>query len=390
MTPFQKTCVFGDTLSPKNILARAAEIDHLSPMAAMVELRDVSKIFGKFTALEQVSFDIAESEFMTFLGPSGCGKTTCLRLISGFDTPTTGQVFIGGWDVTHQPPYKRDVNQVFQSYALFPHLTIYENIAFGLKMKKVPPGEIRTRVDRVVEMTGLGEMVNRKPAQMSGGQRQRVALARAIVCEPKVLLLDEPLSALDAKLRQQMRAELKTLQKQLGITFIFVTHDQEEALTMSDRIAVLNKGHIEQIGTVGEIYNQPSTRFVAEFVGETNILEAAWVRAEGENRLCQVENGPLLRAAGGTHGEPGPVLLSIRPEKVELYRERPPGDNVFAGTISLEIFKGAVDDLIVTSTEGGRFELSALHANGSQAVDFHEGEAVFFRVAPENISILSR
>jgi spermidine/putrescine transport system ATP-binding protein len=359
-------------------------------MSGMVELRNVSKVFGQFTALQQVSFDIAESEFMTFLGPSGCGKTTCLRLISGFDTPTTGQVFIGGWDVTHQPPYKRDVNQVFQSYALFPHLTIYDNISFGLRMKKVAPADIRRRVDRVVEMTGLGEMVNRKPSQMSGGQRQRVALARAIVCEPKVLLLDEPLSALDAKLRQQMRTELKALQKQLGITFIFVTHDQEEALTMSDRIAVLNKGRIEQIGTVGEIYNQPATRFVAEFIGETNILQAQWLRTEGEHKICQVKDGPSLRVGGGARGEPGEVMLSIRPEKVEVYRERPAGENVFAGTISLEIFKGAVDDLLVTSQEGGQFELSAMHANGSQAVNFHEGEAVFFRVAPENISILSR
>ena len=240
----------------------------------MVELRKVSKRFGSFTALEEVSFDIAEGEFMTFLGPSGCGKTTCLRLISGFENPSTGEVFIAGKNVTHDPPYRRSVNQVFQSYALFPHLSVYENISFGLRMKKLAASDIKRRVDRVVEMTSLQEFADRKPAQLSGGQRQRVALARAVVCEPKVLLLDEPLSALDAKLRTQMRSELKQLQKRLGITFIFVTHDQEEALTMSDRIAVISCGRVEQIGTVNEIYYQPATRFVATFIGETNIVEA--------------------------------------------------------------------------------------------------------------------
>ncbi|HRJ72284.1 MAG TPA: ABC transporter ATP-binding protein, partial [Terrimicrobiaceae bacterium] len=260
-------------------------------MAAMVELRGVSKVFGAFTALQEVSFAIPEGEFMTFLGPSGCGKTTCLRLISGFDLPSTGEIRIGGKDVTFDPPYRRDVNQVFQSYALFPHLNIAENIAFGLRMKKVPAVEIKKRVDRVVEMTALGAFVDRKPAQLSGGQRQRVALARAIVCEPKVLLLDEPLSALDAKLRVQMRTELKQLQKRLGITFIFVTHDQEEALTMSDRVAVLSAGRVEQIGTVNEIYYQPATRFVATFIGETNIVEAQVLGADRGFVRCRLEGG---------------------------------------------------------------------------------------------------
>lgn len=354
----------------------------------MVELREVSKVFGTFTALRTVSFDIAEGEFMTFLGPSGCGKTTCLRLISGFDTPSTGTIHIGGWDVTHQPPYKRDVNQVFQSYALFPHLTIYENIAFGLRMKKLPSSEIKSRVDRVVEMTGLGQMVDRKPGQMSGGQRQRVALARAIVCEPKVLLLDEPLSALDAKLRQQMRVELKSLQKKLGITFIFVTHDQEEALTMSDRIAVLNSGQIEQIGTVSEIYNAPTTRFVAEFIGETNILPAKFLQLSGEGFLCEAAGGARLQVQGVPPKTGSDLLLSVRPEKVQIFRERPDGENVFAGKISLEIFKGAVDDLIVTTEGENPLELSALTANASTSVNFHEGESVYFRIAPTDISTL--
>lgn len=357
-------------------------------MPAMVELSNVSKIFGSFTALEEVSFQIREGEFMTFLGPSGCGKTTCLRLISGFDTPTTGQVFIGGKDVTFDPPYRRDVNQVFQSYALFPHLSIYENIAFGLRMKKVPPSEIKNRVDRVVEMTSLQQFVDRKPAQLSGGQRQRVALARAIVCEPKVLLLDEPLSALDAKLRTQMRLELKQLQKRLGITFIFVTHDQEEALTMSDRVAVLSAGRVEQIGTVNEIYYQPATRFVATFIGETNIVEGDILGRDNGLIRCRLEGGLELSVKDSSQASSGKILLSLRPEKVRLSRQNPGGLNAFPGRISVEIFKGAVDDLTVT-VQGG-LELGALLTNdGQQEYDFHEGEEIFCRIQPEDINVVA-
>jgi len=357
-------------------------------MADMVELRGVNKSFGSYHALRDVNFEIREGEFMTFLGPSGCGKTTCLRLISGFDTPTTGQIFIAGADVTLDPPYRRDVNQVFQSYALFPHLTIYENIAFGLRMKKVPQAEIKSRVDRVVEMTSLGAFVDRKPAQMSGGQRQRVALARAIVCEPKVLLLDEPLSARDAKLRSQMRIELKQLQKRLGITFIFVTHDQEEALTMSDRVAVINGGRVEQIGTVNEIYYQPATRFVATFIGETNIVEADVIsRADGLVR-CRLEGGLELLVNDGPRASGGKVLLSLRPEKIRLYRMDPGGQNSFPGSISVEIFKGAVDDLTIV-VQGG-LELGALLANdGQEELEFHEGEAVFAKIQPEDINVVA-
>lgn len=357
-------------------------------MANMVELQDISKSFGNFTALRNVTFEIKEGEFMTFLGPSGCGKTTCLRLISGFDTPTTGRVLIGGRDVTLDPPYRRDVNQVFQSYALFPHLTIFENIAFGLRMKKVPVSEIKRRVYRVVEMTALAQFVDRKPAQMSGGQRQRVALARAIVCEPKVLLLDEPLSALDAKLRAQMRVELKQLQKRLGITFIFVTHDQEEALTMSDRVAVINGGRVEQIGTVNEIYYRPATRFVATFIGESNIVEADVISNDHGRPLCRLEGGLQLRLKSGPQGTGEKILLSLRPEKIRLYRTDPGGENCFPGKISVEIFKGAVDDLTI-SVMGG-LELGALIANdGQEELDFHEGETIFARIQPEDINVVT-
>ena len=354
----------------------------------MVELRNVTKRFGAYEALKEASFEIRAGEFMTFLGPSGCGKTTCLRLISGFDTPTSGQIFLDGKDLTFEPPYRRDVNQVFQNYALFPHLTIYENIAFGLRMKKVPAAQIRERVDRVVKMTSLEDFTTRKPAQLSGGQRQRVALARAIVCEPKVLLLDEPLSALDAKLRTQMRVELKQLQKKLGITFIFVTHDQEEALTMSDRVAVLNAGRVEQIGTVNEIYYKPATRFVASFIGESNIVEAEILRSEGEFLHCRLEGGLELDVRTPNPPAHSQILLSLRPEKIRLTRENPGGRNSFPGTIEMEIFKGAVDDLTI-SVQGG-LQLGAVLTNDGQAEsDLHEGERVFVRIQPEDIHIVA-
>jgi spermidine/putrescine transport system ATP-binding protein len=354
----------------------------------MVELRNVTKRFGAFEALKEASFEIRAGEFMTFLGPSGCGKTTCLRLISGFDTPTSGQILLDGKEVTFEPPYRRDVNQVFQNYALFPHLTIYENIAFGLRMKKVPAAQIRERVDRVIKMTSLEDFTARKPAQLSGGQRQRVALARAIVCEPKVLLLDEPLSALDAKLRTQMRVELKQLQKKLGITFIFVTHDQEEALTMSDRVAVLNAGRVEQIGTVNEIYYKPATRFVASFIGESNIVQAEILRSEGEYLHCRLEGGLELAVHSSNPPAHAQILLSLRPEKIRLTRENPAGRNSFPGTIEMEIFKGAVDDLTI-SVQGG-LQLGAVLANDGQAEsDLHEGERVFARIQPEDIHIVA-
>ena len=354
----------------------------------MVELRNVSKRFGSFTALAEVSFEIAEGEFMTFLGPSGCGKTTCLRLISGFEHPSTGEILIGGKNVTHDPPYHRSVNQVFQSYALFPHLSVYENISFGLRMKKLSAPEIKKRVDRVIDMTSLPDFANRKPAQLSGGQRQRVALARAIVCEPKVLLLDEPLSALDAKLRTQMRSELKQLQKRLGITFIFVTHDQEEALTMSDRVAVMSGGRVEQIGSVDEIYYKPASRFVATFVGETNIVEAKVTAVHGEHLACRIEGGLEIQVRTNSAHVTDDLLLSLRPEKIRLYRTAPSGANVFSGRILNEVFKGAVDDL--TLVTAGGLELRALIANdGQQEFDFHEGDDVFCRIQPEDINVVS-
>jgi spermidine/putrescine transport system ATP-binding protein len=354
----------------------------------MVELRQVTKRFGTHEALKDASFAINTGEFMTFLGPSGCGKTTCLRLISGLDTPTSGRILIDGKDITFDPPYRRDVNQVFQNYALFPHLTIYENIAFGLRMKRIASADITRRVERVVQMTALGDFVGRKPAQLSGGQRQRVALARAIICEPKVLLLDEPLSALDAKLRTQMRLELKQLQKQLGITFIYVTHDQEEALTMSDRVAVINDGCVEQIGTVNEIYYKPATRFVASFIGETNIVEAQILASDSGMLRCRLKGGLELHVRQPEFRPTENILLSLRQEKIRLHRSNPGCHNSFPCRVSMEIFKGAVDEL--TLSIQGDLTLGTLIANdGQDGTDFHEGDQVFASIQPEDIQIVA-
>src|SRR6185436_19507127 len=280
----------------------------------MVELRSVTKRFGAFIAVEQVNLHVAAGEFLTLLGPSGCGKTTLLRMISGFETPTEGTVHLDHEDVTRLPPYRRNVNQVFQSYALFPHLTGANNIAFGLRMQKLSKADIAHRLKEVTELVSLGGMESRKPAQLSGGQRQRVALARAIVCRPKVLLLDEPLSALDAKLRHAMQVELKHLQQKLGITFVFVTHDQEEALTMSDRIAVINKGRIEQLGDASQIYHRPKTTFVANFIGQANILEAEVLSREGGRARVRIEGGlELLVNAEYLAEDAARALVSIRP-----------------------------------------------------------------------------
>jgi spermidine/putrescine transport system ATP-binding protein len=357
-------------------------------MDVMVELRGVTKRFGGFSAVGGVDLEIQAGEFITLLGPSGCGKTTLLRMISGFETPTEGQVLLAGKDVTHEPPYRRDVNQVFQSYALFPHMTVKENIAFGLQMKKVPKGEMDGRIRKVIAMVSLEGMEARKPSQLSGGQRQRVALARAIVCEPKVLLLDEPLSALDAKLRHAMQVELKELQQKLGITFIFVTHDQEEALTMSDRIAVINKGRVEQLGDASQIYHRPKTTFVANFIGQANILGAEVLSREGARARVRLEEGIELVVnaeylpEGATR-----ALVSIRPEKIWLQKTRQEGENTFEALVEAELFKGATDQLRLRTDAG--LKLNAMVANessGQEAV--HAGDKVFCHLHPDDIVIV--
>jgi putative spermidine/putrescine transport system ATP-binding protein len=283
-----------------------------------VRLAHVSRHFGEVRALDNVDLDILDGEFFSLLGPSGSGKTTSLRMIAGFDHPTIGKIELHGQDVTKLPPYDRDVNTVFQDYALFPHMTVGQNVAYGLMIKRVPKSEREKRVTEMLELVQLPGMADRKPSQLSGGQRQRVALARALINHPRVLLLDEPLGALDLKLRQQMQIELKAIQQRVGVTFVFVTHDQEEALTMSDRLAVFNHGQIEQIGSPAEVYEHPSTSFVAGFVGVSNLVSGA---------IAQSINGSA-------------DTFSIRPEKIRL---QAPGTPVGADTCAVE---GMIRDVV--------------------------------------------
>src|SRR3972149_6666255 len=279
------------------------------PIKPAVRFSHVSRHFGEIRAVDDVSLDILDGEFFTLLGPSGSGKTTCLRLIAGFDRPTAGSILLHEKDVSRLPPYERDVNTVFQDYALFPHMTVMENVAYGLMIKKLPKAEREARSGEMLELVRLTGMGQRRPSQLSGGQRQRVALARALVNRPRVLLLDEPLGALDLKLRQAMQIELKEIQQQVGLTFIYVTHDQEEALTMSDRLAVFNQGRVEQVGTPAEVYERPATGFVAGFVGTSNVLEgdaAKVVAGDAQaftirpEKIAMVEDGEAVPAEGCT------------------------------------------------------------------------------------------
>jgi len=315
-----------------------------------VRLVDVTKSFGDFNAVDHISLDVQDGEFFSLLGPSGCGKTTTLRMIGGFEQPTSGLIELQGQDVTWLPPYQRNVNTVFQNYALFPHLTIFENVAFGLRRKRVADAEIKSRVAEMLELVELKGYDKRKPNQISGGQAQRVALARALINRPAVLLLDEPLGALDLKLRKQMQVELKRIQQEVGITFIYVTHDQEEAMTMSDRIAVMNKGHYEQLGDPEELYERPKTRFVAGFLGISNLLHTRRDGSVDGYAICRLQDETAIRVPSGLIGETASPQIGIRPEKVRLYEmgdTLPPGLNATRGTIRHTSYLGVSTQYIV-------------------------------------------
>jgi putrescine transport system ATP-binding protein len=291
-----------------------------------VQIVDVSKRFGDFVAVDSVSLDIYKREFFSLLGPSGCGKTTLLRMLAGFEIPTEGQILLEGEDMSGVPPYERPVNMMFQSYALFPHMNVEKNIAFGLKQDGVPKPEIERRVAEVIEMVQLGQFARRKPHQLSGGQRQRVALARSLVKKPKMLLLDEPLGALDKNLRTQTQFELMNIQEETGITFVIVTHDQEEAMTVSSRIAVMDHGKIVQVSTPGELYEFPNSRYVADFIGEVNMLEGRVSAREGDHLVvespdagCTIETGPSADEPQGRQ-----VWIALRPEKLTISKDAPP------------------------------------------------------------------
>ena len=308
----------------------------------VVTLEGVSKQYGDFVAVHRADFIVSRGEFFAMLGPSGCGKTTTLKIIAGFEQPTSGRILLEGTDVSRVPPYKRNVNTVFQQYALFPHMTVAENVAFGPRSKHLPKREYQAQVGRILDIVRLAEFSDRKPAQLSGGQQQRVALARALVNYPSALLLDEPLAALDLKLREAMQLELKRIQREVGITFVFVTHDQGEALTMSDRIAVMSEGVVEQIGSPEEIYNRPASLFVAGFIGSANLLPGTVTGRDGNDTVVALECGVTARAAGVQPPARGaPASIMIRPERLQV--RTAPGDDgrSLQGTIRDIIFQGA-------------------------------------------------
>jgi spermidine/putrescine transport system ATP-binding protein len=350
-----------------------------------VRLEGVTKRFGDQVAVDNVSLEIRDGEFFSLLGPSGCGKTTLLRMIAGFDTPDQGRVIIGGKDMTEVPPYLRPVNTVFQNYALFPHMTVEQNIAFGLRMKKMPRDEIARRVQWVLELINLPGYEKRRTDQMSGGQRQRIALARALVNEPEVLLLDEPLSALDLKLRQELRVDLMNLQEQLGITFIFVTHDQEEALVMSDRIAVMNKGRIEQLGPTEEIYELPQTAFVAKFIGDSNLIPAQAI----EPRKVRTPLGEFVLDDEDALAPGQEVLLSIRPEKIRLFREKPSLPNVFSAKVDDIIYTGSENQYLLLA-DGQRLMCKTLNQDIQEPghEEFAYDEEVWVAFTPEKLVVI--
>ncbi len=321
-----------------------------------VRLVDVTKRFDDVVAVDNLSLDIESGSFFALLGPSGCGKTTTLRMIGGFEQPTDGLIYLGEREVSGLPAYKRDVNTVFQSYALFPHLSVLENVAFGLRRKGVRGDTVRRRAEEMLSIVGLEGLGRRKPRQLSGGQQQRVALARALVNKPQVLLLDEPLGALDLKLRKQMQLELKAIQHDVGITFIHVTHDQEEAMTMADKIAVMNQGHIEQLGSPTDLYETPATAYVAGFLGVSNLIQGTVSGADS----VRLRSGPEVRVpAAALDGRTGQVAVGIRPEKIELGNGHP---NALEGTIVEQAYVGVATQYIV-ETECGRLTVYRQNAS---------------------------
>ena len=339
----------------------------------IIELRHISKVYSDngFKAVDDFNLEVKRGEFVTFLGPSGCGKTTTLRMIAGFEMPTSGEILLNGEDISQLPANKRPINTVFQRYALFPHMNIYDNIAFGLKLKKLPKEEIRKKVKRVLDIVDLEGFENRKISTLSGGQQQRIAIARALVNEPEILMLDEPLGALDLKMRQEMQLELKHMHDELGITFIYVTHDQEEALTMSDKIVVLSEGRIQQIGTPEDIYNEPQNAFVADFIGESNIFKGI-MTGHMKVRFCGGEFMGMDDVAEGTL-----VDVVVRPEDVIITK---PEDGIVEGEVVSVIFKGMHYEVTV---ESGKYEM-VIRTTKCYSV----GERIGMKLEPDGIHIM--
>jgi len=373
------------------VSAPAERADSLSRPS--VELEGVTKRFGVLTAVIDLSLEIEAGEFFTLLGPSGCGKTTTLRMVAGFEQPTEGRILIDGTDVDGVPPFKRPTNTVFQSYALFPHLSVEDNVAFGLRRKRVAGDEVRRRVREELERVGLAAEAKRKPRQLSGGQQQRVALARALINRPAVLLLDEPLGALDLKLRKGLQIELKRIQRDVGITFVYVTHDQEEALTMSDRIAVMNRGRIEQLASPEEVYERPATEFVAGFIGVSNLLPGEVESVSGDEVYLRLDSGPTVRTTGRevTRGERCHAV--VRPEKLRVAKvEEPagPGEPSVEGIVESAVYLGTATQMVVLLA--GDVRLTVLVPNADEAERQRlpgAGARVRLTWAPEHMHIVT-
>jgi spermidine/putrescine transport system ATP-binding protein len=351
-----------------------------------VKLVDLVKRFADVTAVAGINLEMQPGEFFSLLGPSGCGKTTTLRLIAGFERPDEGQILLDEADMAQVPPHKRNVNTVFQNYALFPHLNVFDNVAFGLRYKDVGKQEIKQKVGDSLALVRLEGMQKRRPSQLSGGQQQRVALARALILNPAVLLLDEPLGALDAKLRKALQIELKALQEEVGITFIYVTHDQEEALTMSDRLAVMSDGRVEQVGTPNEVYEEPRTTYVADFLGVSNLMDA---RAEGPagNGLCKVRLGDFQLMAGqGESDARGDVRIVIRPERVGLEAQGAAGENRVPGMVERVVYVGSILQVIVHLAPGQT--LQAWIQNQGEGLPYGQGTPVTVHLPVDALRVL--
>ena len=355
-------------------------------MEGEIQLEGLTKRFDDVVAVDAIDVHMPSAEFFTLLGPSGCGKTTTLRMIAGFEQPTSGRIVLDGTDVARVPPHKRNVNTVFQSYALFPHLDVAANVAFGLKYQRFNKEDRQRKVRGILELVRLKGFENRKPSQLSGGQQQRVALARALVLQPRVLLLDEPLGALDARLRKELQVELKAIQHDIGITFVFVTHDQEEALTMSDRVAVMNDGRVEQAASPREVYEEPRTSFVADFLGVSNLLDAT---AEGHGAACTLSVGDrAFRAEQGATGVRGDVKAMIRPERIELEAHGAGGDNRLPGMIERAVFLGGSHEVHIRVLGGELLKATVPNDGRPPAVVLEEGSPVTVHLPADGLRVL--
>lgn len=352
----------------------------------IIECRHISKIYGNNTVLHHLDVSIANGKFTTILGPSGCGKTTLLRIIAGFEQPSQGQIYINDQDVTNLPPQKRHVNTVFQSYALFPHMSVFDNVAFGLRCEKVAEAEITERVMAALKMVKLEKFANRKPTQLSGGQQQRVAIARAVVKKPLVLLLDEPLSALDYRLRKEMQTELKNLQYELGITFVLVTHDQEEALLISDEIIIMDHGTIQQIGTPREIYEEPENLTVAKFIGETNILTTHLLAADPDNLSVEIENTKFTLKNKRHFTADDKICTLVRPEDLRVWDgneiEEHEKASMIPGKVVQVNYKGSTVDLVVRLHSGTHLYATEFFDEDDENLDYHLNEDVWVQWMP--------